>query len=45
MLLLHHGTPRDARAREPLAAALPDGAEVAPADDRGPAQRSWPAKS
>ena len=34
MLLLHPGTPRDAQAREQLAAALP-GAEVGPADELG----------
>jgi hypothetical protein len=34
MLLLHPGTPRDAEARERLAAALP-GADVGAADDLG----------
>ena len=34
MLLLHPGTPRDAQAREQLAAVLP-GADVAAADDLG----------
>ena len=34
MLLLHPGTPRDAEAREQLAAALP-GADVGPADELG----------
>jgi hypothetical protein len=34
MLLQHPGTPRDAEAREKLAAALP-GAEVGPADELG----------
>jgi hypothetical protein len=34
MLLLHPGTPRDAQAREQLAAALP-GAEVGAADELG----------
>ena len=34
MLLLHADTPRDAQAREPLAAALP-GAEVGPPDELG----------
>ena len=35
MLLLHPGTPRDAQAREQLAAALPEDAEVGPADELG----------
>ena len=34
MLMLHGGTPRDARAREELAAALP-GAEVSEPDETG----------
>ncbi len=34
MLLLHPGTPSDSRAREQLAAALPD-AEVGPPDELG----------
>jgi hypothetical protein len=34
MLMLHHGTPRDRRAREELAAALPDG-EVSEPDEIG----------
>ena len=34
MLFLHPGTPRDAQAREQLAAALP-GADVGAADDTG----------
>ena len=33
MLLLHPGTPRDDEAREQLADALPDDAEVGEADD------------
>ena len=35
MLLLHPGTPRDAQAREQLGAALPEDAEVGPADELG----------
>ena len=34
MLMLHYGTPRDARAREELAAALP-GAQVSEHDETG----------
>jgi hypothetical protein len=35
MLLLHHGTPRDQQARDGLAAALPEGAEVSEPDEIG----------
>jgi hypothetical protein len=35
MLMLHGGTPRDLEARAQLAAALPEDAEVADADDIG----------
>ena len=35
MLLLHPGTARDAQAREQLAAALPEDAEVGPANELG----------
>ena len=35
MLMLHGGTPRDHEAREQLAAALPEGAEVGAPDDVG----------
>jgi hypothetical protein len=35
MLLLHPGTPRDEEARDQLADALPDGAEVGEPDDIG----------
>lgn len=35
MLMLHGGTARDQEAREQLAAALPDDAEVSEADDLG----------
>jgi hypothetical protein len=35
MLMLHHGTPRDQRARQELADALPDDAEVSAPDDIG----------
>jgi hypothetical protein len=35
MLLMHGGTPRDIEAREQLAAALPDEAEVGDPDDLG----------
>jgi hypothetical protein len=35
MLMLHGGTPRDHEAREQLAAALPEDAEVGRADDLG----------
>jgi hypothetical protein len=34
MLMMHHGTPRDQRAWEELAAALP-GAELSPPDELG----------
>jgi hypothetical protein len=35
MLMLHHGSPRDRRALEQLAEALPDGAEVGEPDEIG----------
>jgi hypothetical protein len=35
MFMLHFGTPRDQQAREQLAAALPDGAEVSEPDELG----------
>jgi hypothetical protein len=35
MLMLHGGTPRDHEAREQLAAALPEDAEVSSPDDLG----------
>jgi len=35
MLMLHGGTPRDREAREQLAAALPEDADVGPPDDLG----------
>jgi hypothetical protein len=35
MLMLHFGTPRDQQAREQLAAALPDDAEVSQSDELG----------
>ena len=35
MLMLHGGTPRDLEAREQLAAALPEDAEVSDPDDVG----------
>jgi hypothetical protein len=35
MLMLHFGTPRDQEAREQLADALPDGAEVSEPDEIG----------
>ena len=35
MLMLHGGTPRDTEAREQLAAALPEDAEVGEPDDLG----------
>ena len=35
MFMQHFGTPRDQEAREQLAAALPDGAEVRDPDENG----------
>jgi hypothetical protein len=35
MLMLHYGTPRDQEAREQLAAALPQDADVSPPDEIG----------
>jgi hypothetical protein len=43
MLMLHPGTPREAKAREQLSAALPDGTEIAEPDELGVFEVSVPA--